>query len=208
MLAHIYMIVSVPVVQQSPGYRGGRVLAVGQYAYLGRTLYQCAVQFGPRTPRQRHDAHVVVGHDQPMGQQLQRVEGGIERYLSLGHLAADGVGNAEEQRVAAGEDDDGGRQYVVRVGKDGPVLFEHLVQRHRDVYPLRALGQLVGHHLVMARTAAERPCPGELNPYLWREAGLRPVCYSDNYELHCCLVVSEACFTSLFLVSTVRRRRR
>ena len=41
-----------------------------------------------------------------MGQHLQGVEGGIKHYLSFRHLALDGIGKAEEQRVARSEDNE------------------------------------------------------------------------------------------------------
>ena len=42
-----------------------------------------------------------------MGQHLEGVEGGINHDISLRHLALDGIGKAEKQRVARSEDDNG-----------------------------------------------------------------------------------------------------
>ncbi len=42
-----------------------------------------------------------------MSQHLQGVERGINHHLRLRHLPFDGIGKAEEQRIATGKDDDG-----------------------------------------------------------------------------------------------------
>ena len=48
-----------------------------------------------------------------MGQHLQGVKGRIKLNLSLRHLPPDGVGKAEEQRIATGEDNDGVLAFVL-----------------------------------------------------------------------------------------------
>ena len=55
-------------VVQHPAGNGGRSMAqVGQHAYLAGTLDEGTVELLPRPSRERHDAHVTVGHQQPVG---------------------------------------------------------------------------------------------------------------------------------------------
>ena len=80
-----------------------------------------------------------------MGQLLQRVEGGIETDLSLGQLPLDGIGKAEEERIARGKHND-------LLGFPGGVLRKYAVERHLDVDPLIRSGKQGTHQLMMALT--------------------------------------------------------
>ena len=106
-LAYIYIIIGVAVVEHTAGDGCGGVIAIGEDTNLWGAFYQCLVELVPGAACQRHDAHVVIGQQQAVSQHLQRVEGGTHLYLCLRHPAADGAGEAEEERVAAGEYDDG-----------------------------------------------------------------------------------------------------
>ena len=70
-LTHIHLIAIVAIFQHAAGDGGGRVLVVGEYAYLAGPLDECPVKFGPGTPRQRDDAQIIIRHHQAMHQQLQ-----------------------------------------------------------------------------------------------------------------------------------------
>ena len=129
MLAYVHDIVSIAIVQHAAGYGGGRMLAIGEDADLLSPFNQRPIEGRPWPPGERHDAHVVIGHQQPMGQHLQRVERRVEHHLGLGHLAPNGVGETKEKRIAAGKDN--------HVGTDVTILPEHRVKGHGDVDPPR-----------------------------------------------------------------------
>ena len=65
-----------------------------------------------------------------MSQHLQGVERGIDHDLSLWQLSLDGIGKAEEQRIATGEDDDCRGVRSVECGVRF-VLFENGAYRQR-----------------------------------------------------------------------------
>ena len=146
MLANVHLIIVIAVVHHTLGDGSRRVLTVGQHSDFGSTLYQGAVELHPRAPRERHDAQVVIGHHQSVGQELQGVERWINRNLSLRHLALDGVGKTKEQRVATGEDDDA-------LCRTSGVSGEDAIKGYGDVYPLRPFGQQRCHYLMMALAA-------------------------------------------------------
>ena len=48
----------------------------------------------------------MIGHHHTVGQHVEGVERRIDRDICFRHLPLDGIGKAEEKRVARGEDDD------------------------------------------------------------------------------------------------------
>lgn len=82
-----------------------------------------------------------------MRQQLQGVESGIEHDLCLRPLPPDGVGKAEEQGIATGEDDD--------IRDDRLVLFEDSIEWRCDVDPLGICRQQWGYDFMMALATRE-----------------------------------------------------
>ena len=79
-----------------------------------------------------------------MSQQLQGVERREQHNLGIGHLALDGIGKAEEQRVTAGKHN----HLVV-------ILREDRVQRCGNFNPLCSFGQIGRNKAIMALAARE-----------------------------------------------------
>ena len=107
MFAYGHLVVGIAIVEHPLGDGGGGMFAVGENTDLRSAFDEGLVELRPRTACKGYDAHVVVGYHESVGQHLEGVERGIDHNLCLGHLAADGVGKAEEEWVARGEDDDG-----------------------------------------------------------------------------------------------------
>ena len=104
MFTYVHGIVAIAVFKRALGDGGRGMFLVGEDANLLSSLDECSVELRPRTTRERDNPHIVIGHHQPVGQHLQGIERGVEHNLSLGHLAPDGIGEAEEEGVAAGKD--------------------------------------------------------------------------------------------------------
>ena len=117
------------------------MLLVGQYPDLSPALDEGAVELVPRASRQRDDVHIVVGEAQGMRQHLQRAEAGYGARDTPRELAHQRCGEAEEERVARGEDHDG--RVVLAV------LSVDVLQRHGDVDPEGILGEQGRYELVV-----------------------------------------------------------
>ena len=171
MFTHVHYIIGIAVFQHPLGDGSGGVLLVcedtnfprhcvflvvtlGSVTYyweaLPATFYECPVELCPRTSGQRDDAHVVIRHHQAVGQHLQGVEGRIDHDFRLGHPALDGVCKTEEQRVAAGKDNNSA---LSGFPDETTEPLEDTVQRHGDVYPLCPSGQQRSHYLMVAPAA-------------------------------------------------------
>ena len=107
MLTDMHGVVLVAILQHTLCDGCWRMFAVGEHTYFPSPLDECPVELGPGTARERHDAHVVIGHHEAVSQQLERVERRKDHHLGIRHLPANGVGKAEEKGIARGEDDDG-----------------------------------------------------------------------------------------------------
>ena len=92
MLSNGHVIIGVAILQHTLGDGRGSMFTVCENAYLLRPLDEHFVKLMPGTARQRDDTHIVIG---------------INHHLCLRHLPPDGIGKAEEQRIATGENDDG-----------------------------------------------------------------------------------------------------
>ena len=89
--ADVHGVVGVAVFQHSLGNGSRGVFLVGEHTYFVGPLDECFIEFGPRASRERDDAHVVIRHQQSVGQHLQGVERRIDDDVGLGHLALDGI---------------------------------------------------------------------------------------------------------------------
>ena len=115
-----------------------------------------------------------------MGEHLKGVEGGHDGHGGIGELPLQCGGEAVEQRVAGGEDDD--------VVVDGAVLGEHFGEGDGDVYPSRFLWKDGGDKLVVAPSAGECFCAGYYDLDITVEARGLLVGYSYYCEFfHCFL---------------------
>ena len=134
----------------------------------------------------------MIGHHQPVGQQLQRIERRINHDFCIRHLPPYGIGKAEEQRVAAGKD-----HYLV------VVLLKDSIERHSDVNPLCILRKQRLHYLVVALASREHiPVPYHLQDF-GREKRQRVITNANNVELHC-----FNSFTNPYLVSIAPHHRK
>ena len=106
-----------------------------------------------------------------MRQQLQRVEGGKDRHLRVGELPAKGIGDAEEERVAGGEDHHFGMSFV---------LLKDRFPRHRNLDPLSPFRQQRGDDFVMALSARKDAAGRDGITHLRREPDLPLIRHSDD----------------------------
>ena len=175
MFAHGHLVVAVAEFEHTRCDGGWVVLLVGEHAYLLLSLNQHAVELMPRASGERDDIHVVVGHHEPMGQQLEGVEGRIGQDLGLRQLPSSRVGESEEERVAGCEHHD----FIVLA-----VLLKHLRQWRRDVDPHSICGQQSFHQFVVPPPAAEH-LSSEHRPHLFGvELWLWRVCQAYNCQFH------------------------
>ena len=173
MLTNVHHVVAVAILQHTAGNGSWRVFAVGENSDFAGSLDECSVKLGPRTTRERNDTHVVIGHHQPVSQQLQRVESGIEDNLGIGHLALDRAHKAEEQRVTTGKH----HHFVM-------ILLKDRIQRHGDIYPLCILRQKGCHSLMMPSSARENASLPDDFQNIGREKWLWRITNAYNVELH------------------------
>ena len=118
-----------------------------------------------------------------MSQHLQRVERREQFDVGFRHAFADGVGKAEEERVAAGEDNDGrGAWCVVRGTRN--VLLKHGIEGHGDVNPFGIGRQQRGDNLVVALAAREERAVLDDLQHLGWEEWLRVVGNAYYDKLH------------------------
>ena len=96
----MHQIIRVAIIEHALGDGGRGVLFVCQNPNLGRPLDEGTVELLPWTPRQRDDAHVVIRHHETVRQHLQGIEGGEDLNVCIRMFPLDGIGKAEEQRVA------------------------------------------------------------------------------------------------------------
>ena len=166
----MHLIVDVTIFQHALGDSAGGMFSVGQHADFFRTLDEGSVKFGPRPPRERNDTHIMIRHHQAMRQQLQGVERREQHNLGIRHLALDGVGKTEKQRVSTGKHN----HLIV-------ILLEYRIQRRGNLNPLRPLGQIGCNKSVMALAARENTPFADKTDYLRRQ--IRPGCVTDTYNV-------------------------
>ena len=199
MLADVHRVVRIAIVEHALGDGGGGVFSVGQHTNLRGMLDESTVELRPGAACQRDNAQVVVGQQQSVGQHLQGVERRVEHDFCFRHLPADGVGKAEEERVARGKDNKRAIPLLFP-HRDGPlvglVLLKHFIQRHRDVYPLCIGRQQRAYYLVVALAAREHVTAADDVEHFRREKRLWIVTYANNNKLHL-FVHSSQQFTRL-----------
>ena len=103
--ADVHLIVRIAVLQHPLGDGRRRMFAVGKDTKLGRALDKGSVELRPGPPRQGYDSHVMIRQDEAVRQHLQGVECRIDLDVGFGELASERIGEAEEERVARGKDD-------------------------------------------------------------------------------------------------------
>ena len=100
MLPYIHNIIGIPVFQHSLSNGLRRMFFICEHAYHSRPFDEGSVKFLPGTPRQRDNLHIVVRHQQAVGQQLEGVERRKQLYLRIRHHALDGICDAKEKGIA------------------------------------------------------------------------------------------------------------
>ena len=82
-----------------------------------------------------------------MGERLQRVERRINLDIHIRKLPLQGCGKTEEQWVTRSKND----YLVIHI----TILSIYIGKGHRDIYPLRPVGQYIAHYLMMTQATRE-----------------------------------------------------
>ena len=122
----------------------------------------------------------MIRHHEAVGQHLKGVESRINHDIGLRHLALDGIGEAEEKRVARGEDDDGFTIYLFTIYDF--ILLENIIEGYGNVDPLGIGRQQRRNNLMMPLATREHlPVLDDLQ-HLRRKPRLWIVCDTYNNE--------------------------
>ena len=136
--------------------------------------YQRLVKGIPGTARERDAFHIVIIQKQAVSEHLERIFGRENAQRSLRQTAADGIGEAEKERIARGENNYVPNAFITR---------ENLVQRHGDINPAGLRRQKVLHYLMMAHAAREHACRGDDLHHLRREKRFASVSQADYVKM-------------------------
>lgn len=146
MFADVHGIITETIFKHTLSNSGWGMLLVGQDTEFGGAFDEGSVELMPWTASEGDDAHVVVGHDEPMCEHLQGIEGGIDLDVCIGECPLDSVGKTEKKWVARSKNDDGGVIHCM-------ILLKNSIERNGDVYPF-CLWRKIGLHNLMVALAA------------------------------------------------------
>ena len=141
----------------------------------------------------------MIGHQQTVGQQLERVEGGIDLDVSIRELATQRIGKTEKEGVAGGEDNDEPPPFPLQREREMCILLKNAVEGDGDVYPLAVGRQQGGDDVVVALTTGEHPTLTDDVQNLGRKPRLRVIGDTYDYKLHSggkFFTVNSSLFTS------------
>ena len=191
-LAHVHLIIGISILQHPLGDGCWCVFLICENAYLGDMFNEGTVKLWPRATSEGDDAHIVIGHHQPVSQHLQGIEGRIYYDFCFRHFSLDGVGKTEEERVTRSENDK--KPPPIPLRREGvlSILLKDGIERCSNVNPLCTFWQQWGDYLMVAFASREHLAVFNDFQHFWWKPRLGIICYSyDDETQHIIRVIRE-----------------